>query len=131
MATTPNSLKDGVAPVFVKLKVALTKGAPVVVAETVFVFADVDVNAIMILQVTNYKIIVYTVYMQIKSEIAANVWKILISVGDSVSPGQELIILESMKMEIPVESPIAGVVKMILTQEGLAVDDGQVLLEIE
>ena len=69
--------------------------------------------------------------MQVKTEIAANVWKIVVQVGDTVTTGQELMILESMKMEIPVESPCDGTVKAILTKEGDAVDDGQVVAEIE
>lgn len=69
--------------------------------------------------------------MQVKTEIAANVWKIVVSVGDTVTAGQELMILESMKMEIPVESPCDGVVKALHTKEGDAVDDGQVVAEVE
>jgi biotin carboxyl carrier protein len=69
--------------------------------------------------------------MQVKTEIAANVWKIVVQVGDTVTTGQELMILESMKMEIPVESPCDGTVKAILIKEGDAVDDGQVVAEIE
>jgi len=69
--------------------------------------------------------------MLIKSEISANVWKILVQVGDEVVAGQELIILESMKMEIPVESTVAGKVKEIFVSEGGAVDDGAPVAEIE
>ena len=69
--------------------------------------------------------------MQVKTEIAANVWKIVVQFGDTVTTGQELMILESMKMEIPVESPCDGTVKAILIKEGDAVDDGQVVAEIE
>lgn len=69
--------------------------------------------------------------MQVKTEIAANVWKIVVQVGDTVTTGQELMILESMKMEIPVESPCDGTVKAILIKEGDAVDDGQVVAEVE
>lgn len=69
--------------------------------------------------------------MRIKSEISANVWKILVAPGDTVVVGQELMILESMKMEIPIESPIAGTVKEIFVVEGGAVDDGADVADIE
>jgi len=69
--------------------------------------------------------------MKVKSEITSNVWKILVCVGDDVVEGQELMILESMKMEIPVESPRNGLVKAILVKEGQAINDGQEVLEIE
>lgn len=69
--------------------------------------------------------------MQVKTEIAANVWKILVNVGDTVSKGQELMILESMKMEIPVESPCDGIIKVLHIKEGDAVDDGQLVAEVE
>lgn len=73
----------------------------------------------------------YILFMQVKSEIAANVWKIVVKVGDVVSQGQELMILESMKMEIPVEAPCNGTVIALHTKEGDAVDDGQLVAEIE
>ena len=69
--------------------------------------------------------------MKVKTEIAANVWKIVVKVGDTVTSGQELMILESMKMEIPVEAPCDGVVKAIMINEGDAVDDGQEVVELE
>lgn len=69
--------------------------------------------------------------MRVKTEITSNVWKILVCVGDVVVEGQELMILESMKMEIPVESPRDGLVKAILVKEGQAINDGQEVLELE
>jgi len=69
--------------------------------------------------------------MKVKTEIAANVWKIVVKIGDTVTSGQELMILESMKMEIPVEAPCDGVVKAIMINEGDAVDDGQEVVELE
>ena len=68
--------------------------------------------------------------MDIVSEMAANVWKIVVAEGDAVTSGQELMILESMKMEIPVESPTHGVVGEILVQEGSAVEENAVLLRL-
>jgi acetyl-CoA carboxylase biotin carboxyl carrier protein len=58
------------------------------------------------------------------------VWKIEVSVGDPVEKGDEVIILESMKMEIPAESEGAGTVQAILCEEGQSVEEGQVLIEI-
>jgi biotin carboxyl carrier protein len=69
--------------------------------------------------------------MQVNCELAANVWKIVVKVGDTVSAGQELMILESMKMEIPVESPCAGIISAIHINEGDAANDGQLLCEID
>jgi acetyl/propionyl-CoA carboxylase alpha subunit len=46
--------------------------------------------------------------VQVESEITGNVWKVEVSAGTEVAEGDVLIILESMKMEIPVESPVAG-----------------------
>ena len=56
--------------------------------------------------------------LRVKSEIAGSVWKIEVAVGDSVGEEDPLIILESMKMEIPLLAPRAGVVKEILVAEG-------------
>ncbi|MCQ5365247.1 acetyl-CoA carboxylase biotin carboxyl carrier protein subunit [Anoxybacillus salavatliensis] len=62
---------------------------------------------------------------------AGNVWKIVVQVGDVVEEGQDVVILESMKMEIPVASEVGGVVKAIRVQEGDFVNEGDVLIEIE
>lgn len=67
---------------------------------------------------------------KIESEVAAAVWKIEKSVGDIVEAGDTVMILESMKMEIPVEAEESGTVTAIHVVEGQAVDDGQVLAEI-
>ena len=64
------------------------------------------------------------------SEMVANVWKVLVSPGDQVSAGDTLVILESMKMEIPVESPDTGEVKEVRVQEGSVVQEGDVLAVI-
>jgi acetyl-CoA carboxylase biotin carboxyl carrier protein len=65
---------------------------------------------------------------QIKASIAGNVWKILVQKGQEVAEDDEVVILESMKMEIPIESPGDGVVDEILVTEGQAVQQGQVLV---
>jgi acetyl-CoA carboxylase biotin carboxyl carrier protein len=69
--------------------------------------------------------------LEIETEVTGNVWKILCQVGDQVVEEQELIILESMKMEIPVEAPQAGRVKAICVNESDPVDEGQVVLILE
>lgn len=62
---------------------------------------------------------------------AGTVWKIMVAVGDTVRPGQEVAVLESMKMEIPVEAEDAGVVKAIKVEPGTFVNEGDPLLELE
>ena len=67
----------------------------------------------------------------IEAHITGNVWKITVAVGDTVEDGDEVVILESMKMEIPVESEDDGVVKEIKCAEGQSVDEGDVLIVLE
>lgn len=66
----------------------------------------------------------------VEAHIAGTVWKIEVKVGDEVAEGQVVVILESMKMEMPVESPHAGAVAAILVEEGQAVEEGQSLVEL-
>ncbi len=66
----------------------------------------------------------------IVSPMAGSVREILVSVGETVSEGQELVILESMKMEVPVESTAAGTVLEIAVTPPVAVEEGQLLLRI-
>jgi acetyl-CoA carboxylase biotin carboxyl carrier protein len=68
---------------------------------------------------------------EVQAHITGTVWKILVKVGDSVIPEQTLVILESMKMEMPVEAPEAGRVAAIAVAEGAAVDEGDVLVTLE
>jgi acetyl-CoA carboxylase biotin carboxyl carrier protein len=65
------------------------------------------------------------------AEMVANVWRVLVSAGDSVGAGDALVILESMKMEIPVESPVAGTVTAVNVQEGGVVQEGDVIAVVE
>ena len=65
--------------------------------------------------------------VNVKSEIAGNVWKIQTKPGDRVEADGEIMILESMKMEIPVLSPRAGTIKEIRVSEGEAIDEGQLV----
>ena len=67
----------------------------------------------------------------IEAHITGNVWKITVAVGDTVEDGDEVVILESMKMEMPVEAPEAGTVSEILVAEGQAVEEGDVLLKLD
>lgn len=62
---------------------------------------------------------------------AGSVWKVLVSVGDEVIMGQEVIILESMKMEIPIVSEEKGVVDDIVVNEGAFVDEDVVLVRLK
>jgi acetyl-CoA carboxylase biotin carboxyl carrier protein len=65
--------------------------------------------------------------IKVKSELNAIVWKIEAAAGVSVNAGDTLIILESMKMEIPVAAPRSGTVRTILVNEGQQVAEGQPL----
>lgn len=66
----------------------------------------------------------------ITSEVTGTVWKIEKSEGDSVEAEDVIMILESMKMEIPVEAPCAGKIAKILVSEEDAVDEEQVIVVI-
>ena len=61
----------------------------------------------------------------LQSEVTGTVWKIEVQEGDVVSADQSLLIMESMKMEIPVVAPRAGTVRRLLVAEGEAVAEGQ------
>ncbi len=65
------------------------------------------------------------------SEIPGTVFKVEVKVGDEVAEDDPVIILESMKMEIPVGAPRAGRVAEILVEEGEAVEEGQEVAVIE
>ena len=67
----------------------------------------------------------------IEAHITGTVWKIEVALGDSVEEGQVVAILESMKMEMPVESPAKGTVKSIAVKEGQAVEEGAALMTLE
>ncbi len=69
--------------------------------------------------------------IQVCAHITGTVWKIKVAVGDVVAEEQTVAILESMKMEMPVEAPGAGKVAKILVHEGQAVEEDDVLLELE
>jgi acetyl-CoA carboxylase biotin carboxyl carrier protein len=64
----------------------------------------------------------------VEAHITGTVWKIEVAVGDSVSEGDVLVILESMKMEMPVEAEVDGMVDSIECQEGDSVSEGEALI---
>ena len=66
--------------------------------------------------------------MDVPAHITGTVWKVEISVGQKVAAGDVLVILESMKMEMPVEAPDAGTVKEIRCQPSQPVNEGDVLV---
>jgi len=68
---------------------------------------------------------------EVKASMAGNVWKIVVSEGENVSEGQDIAILESMKMEIPIASETEGTVKEIKVNEGDFINDGDVIAIIE
>jgi acetyl-CoA carboxylase biotin carboxyl carrier protein len=69
--------------------------------------------------------------MDIRAHITGTVWKLLVAPGQSVAQGDVLVILESMKMEMPLESPSAGTVTELRCSEGDAVNEDDVLLVME
>jgi acetyl-CoA carboxylase biotin carboxyl carrier protein len=68
---------------------------------------------------------------EVEAHITGTVWKIEVEVGDSVSEGDTVVILESMKMEMPVEAEDDGTVKEILIEEGQAVNEGDALVVLD
>lgn len=69
--------------------------------------------------------------IEIKTDITGSVWKILKSIGDAVEEDEPILILESMKMEIPVAAPEHGVVREILVKEGDTAPEGSVVARVE
>ncbi len=69
--------------------------------------------------------------IEIEAQITGSVWKIEKAVGDEVEEEDVVLIIESMKMEIPVEAPCAGRISEIRTAEGESVEEGDVLIVLE
>ena len=67
----------------------------------------------------------------IEAHITGTVWKIEVAVGDAVEEGDTVVILESMKMEMPVEAEDDGTVAEIKCEEGQSVQEGDVLVVLE
>ncbi|MBD1224262.1 acetyl-CoA carboxylase biotin carboxyl carrier protein subunit [Virgibacillus halodenitrificans] len=69
--------------------------------------------------------------MEITANMAGNVWKIVVAEGDQVEEDQDVVILESMKMEIPIAAEEAGTIKELKVAEGDFVNEGDVLAIVE
>ena len=69
--------------------------------------------------------------VEVEAQIAGSVWKIEKAVGDTVAEEDVLLILESMKMEIPVEAPCEGRIAELRVDEGQSIDEGQVLVVLD
>lgn len=67
----------------------------------------------------------------ILSNMAGNVWKVLVQPGDSVESGQDVAILESMKMEIPIPAEMDGIVKEVKVNEGDFINEGDIVVVLE
>ena len=67
----------------------------------------------------------------VESELAGSVWSIPVSLGDSVAEDDPLVMVESMKMEIPITAPQAGIVKEIRVGEGELINAGQIVVILE
>jgi acetyl-CoA carboxylase biotin carboxyl carrier protein len=67
----------------------------------------------------------------VEAHITGTVWKIEVEIGDSIEEGDTVVILESMKMEMPVEAEDPGVVKEIAVTEGQSVSEGDTLVVLE
>ncbi len=68
---------------------------------------------------------------EVKANITGVVFQIPVAVGDRVNQGDPIVILESMKMEIPVEAPRAGVIRELRVREGATVQEGDVIARLE
>jgi len=68
---------------------------------------------------------------EVRAEITANVWQVRVQVGQQVAAGDELVILESMKMEIPVEAPVAGTVSALHVAPDDQVTEGDLVATID
>ena len=68
---------------------------------------------------------------EVVAEMVANVWKVLVSTGDDIDEGETICILESMKMEIPVEATAGGRVAELNVAEGAVVQEGDVIAVID
>jgi acetyl-CoA carboxylase biotin carboxyl carrier protein len=69
--------------------------------------------------------------MDVRSTMSGSLWKVVVTVGDQVEEGQEVAILESMKMEIPIVSDVSGIVEAIVKSEGEFVQEDEVVVKIQ
>jgi biotin carboxyl carrier protein len=68
---------------------------------------------------------------KVASEVAGSVWEVVVAIGDVVAPDDTLIVVESMKMELPVAAPFAGTVRAIHVVKGDLVEEGQAVVDLE
>jgi acetyl-CoA carboxylase biotin carboxyl carrier protein len=68
---------------------------------------------------------------EVKAELVGNLWKIVTEVGQTVEEDDTIMILESMKMEIPILAPVSGTIRELLVKEGEVVQEGQTVAIIE
>jgi biotin carboxyl carrier protein len=71
------------------------------------------------------------VVAEVRAEMVANVWKVVVAEGEQVEDGDTLVILESMKMEIPVLAEDAGVIAQLRVAEGDVIQEGDLIAVIE
>jgi acetyl-CoA carboxylase biotin carboxyl carrier protein len=69
--------------------------------------------------------------VEVRAEIIGSVWRVVAAVGQRVEEDETILVVESMKMEIPVTSPIAGIVTAILVTPGEVVQEGQTVAVVE
>jgi acetyl-CoA carboxylase biotin carboxyl carrier protein len=69
--------------------------------------------------------------VELRAELMGTVWKVLKRAGEAVGAGESVVILESMKMEIPVAAPQAGTVREVRVAEGAVVQEGDVLAVVD
>ncbi len=68
---------------------------------------------------------------EIVATMAGSIWRVLVQKGDRITPGQDVVILESMKMEIPIAAEAGGLIKELKVNEGDFVNEGDVIIELE
>jgi biotin carboxyl carrier protein len=69
--------------------------------------------------------------IEIKAHLTGNLWKVLVTPGQEVAQGETLVIMESMKMEIVIESPCAAKVSRIAAKEGTQIKEGTLILVLQ
>ncbi len=68
---------------------------------------------------------------EVRAEITANVWQVRVEVGQMVDVGDELVVLESMKMEIPVTAPVAGAIAEVAVEPDTSIKEGDLVVVID
>ncbi|MGD1054246.1 MAG: biotin/lipoyl-binding carrier protein [Candidatus Dormibacteria bacterium] len=69
--------------------------------------------------------------MEVRAEVLGSLWRIVAEVGQRVEEDETIMVLESMKMEIPVTSPVSGTITAILVTKGEVVQEGQTVAIVE